>query len=61
VKGWYEVKVRGTLGNAENSVRVMTILRREVGWSSEGTELAADKWHRKKVSDSDLKGIRGRR
>ena len=42
VVGWFEVKVRGRLGDAVKDEKEMVILGRRMRWTSDGLELEAD-------------------
>ena len=41
--GWFEMKVRGKLGEDENDEKEMVILGRRMRWTADGLELEADK------------------
>ena len=41
--GWFEMKVRGKLGDGTNDEKEMVILGRRMRWTREGLELEADR------------------
>ena len=45
MRGWYELKVRGILGEAAGDVKSIAILNRELSWSHESLEYEADRKH----------------
>ena len=51
IKKWFEVKVRGRLGEDANDQKEMEILGRTITWTSKGLRMQADKKHRKRVLD----------
>ena len=46
IAGWFEIKVRGTLGPAPEDDKEIVILGRTVRWCDWGIEWEADKKHR---------------
>ena len=49
VTGWFEMKVRGRLGEGPNCEREMEILGRKLRLTEEGMEYEADGKHREKL------------
>jgi hypothetical protein len=46
---WYEVKVRGMMGEEETDTQEMTLLNRRLRWSIQDVEYEADPQHAKKI------------
>ena len=51
MQGWFECKVRGTIGPEDKDLKVMTILNRTVEWKHWGIQITADEKHVEKMLD----------
>ena len=47
--GWYDIKVRGRLGDCKGDVKEVTILKRVLRWDGQRLVLEADPKHRKNI------------
>ena len=51
MKSWFEIKLRGILGDDEKDMKQITILGRVVRWTRDGIEYEADPKHRQNLLD----------
>ena len=51
MKGWFEIRVRASLGPEEGDDKSIVLLGRQVRWTAEGIEYEADPKHRKLIME----------